>query len=162
MNIWMEILSKFPERAGAYLIAPINSETKKDNPIYRVMMKPDVGDLVFHCVLSIASGQETAITSYSMVAYRYCIQAEADPLCVAAPPYRKVILNGQQMLNHPITQSKMREHRAAFERAMAIETGTRAPFDKNFNIKQLYLTRIPRGFMPIFELISDTNIIIRT
>ena len=158
MNIWMEILSKFPERAGAYLIAPINSETKKDNPIYRVMMRPDVGDLVFHCVLSTASGQETAITSYSIVACRYCIQAEADPLCVASPPYRKVILNGRQMLNRPITRTKMREHRAAFEKAMAIEAGTRAPFDKNFNIKQLYLTRIPRGFIPIFELISESKI----
>jgi hypothetical protein len=158
MKIWMELISRFPERAGQYLIAPINSETKKNYPIYGVIKELDIGDLVFHCVLNKASGQETSITSYSFVASRYQIQEAADSMCFAAPPYRKVFLGGLQILNMPITQNKMRENRAAFQRVMENELGKRMPFDKNFNLKQLYLSRIPDGFIPIFELLSATKI----
>ena len=35
---------------------------------------------------------------------------------------------------------------------------SRTPFDKNFKLKQLYLSRVPLGFMDIVSELSKTNI----
>mgnify|MGYP003973924659 CR=1 FL=1 len=157
MQIWLEIVGSFPERAGKYLICPINSMTKKDLPLYKILEEPKRDDLVFHYVLSKASKQSSRIISYSKVSDNCYITKIQDPLCQSPPPYRKIDLNGNKRLIRPITIDMLSVYRIDLENIVKESGSSRTPFNKNFKIKQLYLARIPEGFLDIFSMLSKTK-----
>jgi hypothetical protein len=158
MQIWLEIISSFPEREGKYLICPIHSTTKSNYPMYKILEELRIGDAVFHCLLEKATGRPNAFTSYSKVKERFDIVGTQDPLCTSPPPYRKVDLFDNTALKIPITMEILSPYKSELL-SIARESGfTRSPFDKNFRIKQLYLSRIPIGFIKIFSHLSRTHL----
>lgn len=159
MQIWLETIGAFEDRVGKYLICPIHCRTKKDLPVYKIMEEPRRGDIIFHYVLQKASNQPSAITSISRVAKGFYIVEEQDSYCSYPPPYRKIDLYDHRALSKPITLNSLQPYREELEQ-LAEKTGTtRSPFNKNFKIKQLYLSRIPLGYLKIFSKISETDII---
>jgi len=157
MQIWLEIVGSFPERVGKYLICPLHSSTRKNFPMYKILEEPGSGDIVFHYILERVSGKPSAFTSYSRVEKSFYLVYSQDPLCHYAPPYRRVDLYGNTPLGEPITMEMLAPHRMQLETISAKTGFTRTPFDKNFRIKQLYLSRIPSGFLYIFTELSRTT-----
>ena len=98
------------------------------------------------------------ITSYSFVKAPFCFQRDQDLLCSYSPPYRRVELYGNVRLRKAITMGMLMTRRPELVLIAATEKNTRAPFDKNFRIKQLYLTRVPLGFIRIFSEITESEI----
>jgi len=162
MQIWMEIVGTYPERVGQYLICPINTCTINNYPKYRVMEELDEGDLVFHYILQRASQKPAALTSFSRVASKFYISRKQDPLCTYPPPYRKVDLSHNLPLSVPITLAMLKPHRSELEKLSSEAGFTRTPFDKNFRIKQLYLARIPYGYMELLSHISKTKLFLES
>ena len=160
MQIWLEIISSFPERAGEYLICPIHAATKRNYPLYQILEEPYSGDMVFHYLLKKASKKTSAIASYSFVEKSYYIKQGKDSLCDSPPPYRKVKLINNMKLNIPITYEMLLSKREKLEEIIKNYKKPRTPFDKNFRIKQLYLSRIPKGFLKIFTNICGQNFVI--
>lgn len=157
MQIWLELLGAFPERAGKYLICPIHTRTKQHYHTYKILEEPRRGDIVFHYVLQKASNKPSAYTSYSRVANScYIADNEQDSLCTLPPPYRKIDLVDYKLLNRPITHEMLLPFKEELE-AMPGES-TRFPYNKHFQMKQLYLSRIPFGFLKYFEKLSGTKL----
>jgi hypothetical protein len=157
MQIWLEIIGTFSDREGKYLICPIHSSTRKNYPMYRILEAVQPGDVVFHCVLEKASKKRTAISSYSKVRKGFYIDLVHDALCPYPPPYRRIDLYGNTPLSKPITMEMLNPYRLELE-SIAENAGiTRTPFNKNFQLKQMYLARIPTGFLKILEEVSETT-----
>lgn len=157
MKFWFEIIGSFPEREGKYLICPINSTTKTNYPLYRILEFLQYGDIIFHCILKKAGTNQNMITSYSKVKDSFSIIKQQDPLCSYPPPYRKVDLINNKPLLIPITIDKLEPYCMQLELIAKEENITRTPFDKNFKLKQLYISRIPFGFIGIFSELSKTT-----
>ncbi len=158
MQIWLEIMGSFAERAGKYLICPVHSETQRNYPLYKILEDPVRGDMVFHYILNKASKEPSAFVGFSRVTHEFCFSYTADPLCPYPPPYRKVDLSDYQLLSRPITMDMLKPHRETLDNISANAGFRRTPFNKNFKIKQLYLSRIPKGFVPLFAELSSTPI----
>ena len=154
----MESLSSFPERAGKYLIAPIHTATKQNFNLYRVLEEVKPGDIIFHCILEKATKAPTSIRSFSIVAQGFTIQNVKDSLCALEPPYRKVALCENKPLNRPVVIDQLKTYEAELRAICESATSSRFPFDKNFRLKQLYLSRIPNAMVTLFEKISGTAI----
>ncbi|MFC1788626.1 hypothetical protein ACFLZE_01765 [Thermodesulfobacteriota bacterium] len=157
MKIWLEIIGSFPEKEGKYLICPVHSSTRKNYHLYNIMEEPKMGDIVFHYVLERVSKKQSAITSYSTVKNRFYFRDSQDPLCQYPPPYRVVKLMNNAPLKKPITVDMLLPYRIKLDSIVKASKLTRAPFDKNFKIKQLYISRIPLGFTDIFAKVSGTK-----
>lgn len=126
------------------------------------MEEPRRGDLVFHCILEKAYQKRDAtpnsILAYSTVANSFYIEDKQDPLCVYPPPYRVITLNKHSNLSTPVTIEMLKPYREELE-LMSKESGfSRTPFDKNFNIKQLYLSRMPFAYLTVLSRLSKTKI----
>jgi hypothetical protein len=158
IKFWLEIIGSFPEREGKYLICPVNSSTRKNYPMYRILEELRKGDIVFHCVLGKANNWEklTAITSYSRVQDSCYRVNNHDHLCSYPPPYRRIDIIENTLLEKQITLEMLAPHREQLERIVTESGTTRTPFNKNFQLKQMYLARIPKGFIRIFEETSGT------
>ena len=154
MNIWLEIMGTYPEREGKYLICPIHSSTKQNYHLYRILEDLQPDDIVFHYVLQKASKRPSAFKSFSHVKNRAYIAETQDSLCPYPPPYRKVELCNNTPLLKPITKEMLMPYKDELVLIADASILTRMPFDKNFRIKQLYLSRIPKGFMEIFSKLT--------
>jgi hypothetical protein len=154
---WLEIISDFPERVGKYLVCPVFASTGRPFGAYDILEDINPGDIIFHCLSRKAARGSSVITSYSFAVDKPHISTENDPLCTSAPPLRIVDLSGHRYLNQPIFLTALKHYRSQIHAAsLAIP---RTPFDKNFKLKQMYLARVPRGYLPIFSLLSATKLI---
>lgn len=158
MNFWLETIGFGTKREGKYLICPVHSSTRENYPLYKILEDLEINDIVFHNILERASKKPSAITSYSRVKDRSYFVDSLDSLCPAPPPYRRVNLAGKTRLKKPITMKMLVPFRQELELASKQSAFSRSPFDKNFRLKQLYLSRIPPGYLKIFEKLSKTSL----
>lgn len=69
-----------------------------------------------------------------------------------------VDLWGNRQLPKPITIEMLIPHKEKLQRITEKYGITRTPFDKNFRIKQLYLSRLPQGFVEILLDLSGAEV----
>ena len=157
MNIWSETIGAYPEREGKYLICPIHSSTRQNFNMYRILEDLHTDDIIFHYVLQKASMQPNSYRSFSRIKNCFSIVDTQDPLCSYPPPYRIVELYDNTPLLKPITMDMLMPFRDELAAIADASKLTRMPFDKNFKIKQLYISRIPSGFIKVFSRLTGQH-----
>jgi len=125
--------------------------------LYRILEDLQPDDIVFHYVLHKASKRPSAFKSFSRVKSRFHITETQDSLCPYPPPYRKVELHNNTPLLKPITMDMLVPYKEELVAIAEASKLSRLPFNKNFKIKQLYISRIPIEFLGIFSRLTTQH-----